>query len=237
MSEETMGNQQETIKKRSGGAFLKFLLFTIIVVAIIAVGYFALKQGVVSGGAVAVINGQKIMRSVYDGRYAQLAASIALQGQSATTTEMQAVIKKQTLDNLVTETLLLQAAEKESIKINSEEVEAAFFQNKSQFPDEEAFVKALTDQGFTDNTFKEFLTKDNIIRQYLMAHIDVSLVTSTEKEIKALYEQAVESNPTIPPLDQVRVQVENQIIQQKQQQLISNFIQQLRASSTVETLI
>ncbi|OHA27023.1 MAG: hypothetical protein A3D52_01005 [Candidatus Taylorbacteria bacterium RIFCSPHIGHO2_02_FULL_44_36] len=236
MSEETMGNQRETTKKRSSLSFFKFFIFIVIVAAIVVAVYFAMKQGVGSG-AVAVVNGQKITRAVYDERYAQLATNIALQGQSATTTEMQTLIKNQTLDNLVTEILLLQEADKEGIKVNEQEVNTLFSQNKSQFPDEAEFEKALTAQGFTVGTFKKFLIKDNIIRQYLVAHIDTNTATTTETEIKTLYDQAAASNPTVPPLNQIRDQVKNQIIQQKQQRLIADFIQRLRASSTVETLI
>ncbi|HEY4496420.1 MAG TPA: SurA N-terminal domain-containing protein [Candidatus Paceibacterota bacterium] len=237
MSEEIMGNQQETTRKRSGLSFFKLVVFIVIVAAIIAVGYFLMKPGVISGKSVAVVNGQKIMRLVYDERYAQLAASITFQGQSATTTEAQAEIKNQTLDNLVTETLLLQAAEKEGIKADEKAVDTMFSQNKSQFPDETAFQKALTDQGQTENTFKEFLIRDNIIRQYLLAHIDLSSAIATKEEVTTLYNQAVLNDKNIPPLDQVRSQVENQIIQIKQQQLITDFIQQLKASSTIEILL
>lgn len=240
MSEETIVSQQETTKKRSGLSLFKLFVFIVIVVAVIAAVYFVLKQGanIIGGGeAVALVNDQKISRAAYDARYAQLVAIVTAQGQSATTTETQTAIKNQTLENLITETLLLQTADKEGIKAKAEEVDAVFTQNKSQFPDETAFEKALADQGYTNNTFKTFLTRDNIIRQYLTAHIDVSLAQATEKEIKTLYDQAAANDKTIPPLSEVRAQVENQIIQMKQQQLIANFVQQLKASSTIETLL
>lgn len=239
MSEETIGGQQETTKKRSGLSFFKLFVFIVIVAAVVTGGYFLIKQGgsVIGGEAVAIVNGEKILRSVYDERYAQLATSITTQGQSATTTEMQTTIKNQTLDNLVTEVLLLQAADKDGIKAKDEEVSALFTQNKSQFTDEVAFEKALTAQGYTDSTFKEFLTRTNIIQQYLAVHVDTSSAIATAEEVKTLYDQAVANDKTIPPLSEVRTQVENQIIQQKQQLLITSYIQQLRASSTVETLL
>ena len=240
MTEETTVNQQETPKKGSGLSFVKLSVFIVIVAAVIAAGDFVIKQGVgiVGGGeAVALVNNQKISRGIYDERYAQLAASITAQGQSATTTETQTAIKNQTLDNLITETLLLQAADKEGIKAKTEEVDAVFTQNKSQFADEAAFEKALTAQGFTTGTFKEFLTRDNIIRQYLTANIDTSSLTATTAEIKTLYDQAAANDETIPKLSEVSDQIKNQIIQLKQQQLIANFIQTLKASSTIETLL
>ncbi|MFA6273482.1 MAG: SurA N-terminal domain-containing protein [Candidatus Paceibacterota bacterium] len=240
MPEETTENQQGTTKKRSGLSFSKLLVFIVILAVIVAGIYLVIKQGinvVGSGGAVAIVNGEKISQSVYDNRYAQLAASITTQGQSATTTEMQTTIKNRVLDDLITETMLLQAADKAGIKANAEEVDTAFTQSKSQFTDETEFETVLTEQGYTDKTFKEFLTRDNIIRQYLTANIDTSSATATETEIKTLYDQAAANNETIPPLSEVKTQVENQIIQLKQQQLVTNFVQQLKASSTIETLL
>lgn len=235
MSEEaTVESQPETAKKRSGLSFTRLFVFLIIIVIIVAAGYFLAGDG---GEAVAVVNGQKIARSIYDGRYAQLAAVVASQGQSATSTEIADEIKKQTLDNLVTETLLLQEADKEGIKVNTEEVNTQFTQSKAQFADDAAFQKALTDQGYIEGTFREFLTRGNIIQQYLLAHVDMSSAAATEEEVKNLYNQASASGTNVPPLEQVRAQVESQIVQQKQQVLITNFVNQLKASSTIETLI
>lgn len=239
MSEETTGNQQETTSKRSGSSFFKILAFIVIVGVIAVGGYFLMKNGVgsIGGKAVAIVNGEKITRTVYDERYAQLAASITAQGQSATTTEAAAAIKNQTLDNLITETLILKAAEKENIKANEEAINTQLTQSKSQFADADTFAKELTAQGFTESTFRKFLTRNNIIQQYLAVHIDVSSATASQEEVTAFYNQAAANDANIPPLAEIRAQVENQIVQTKQQQLVAKFIEQLKASSVIETLI
>lgn len=220
----------------------KLIIIVLIIAAALVAGYFlTTSQGGLTSGAVtnvvALVNKQQISRAEYDGRYAQLASSIVAQGQSATSTEMQEKIKTQTLDNLITETLLLQTADKKGIKATEEQVNTAFTQNKAQFPDEAAFQKELVAQGLTETTFREFLTKNIAIRQYLTASVDLSSATTTKAEVKAFYDQAAAQNKNVPPLAQVRTQVENQIVQQKQQELVANFIKQLRASSTVEILL
>ena len=150
---------------------------------------------------------------------------------------MQATIKTQTLDNLINETLILQAAGKEGISASTTMINTQLAQTKSQFADTAAYEKALTVQGFTDSTFMDSLTRNNIIQQYLAAHINTSSATASPAEIKALYDQVVTTNKSVPPLDQVKTQVEQQIIQQKQQTLVNNYITQLRASSTIQTLL
>lgn len=226
----------EPTKKTS--SVLKVIVAIVVLAIIVVAGYVLTKKGgLIKSTAVAIVNGKEITRPEYDSRFAQLSAAVVAQGQSATSTEIQAKIQTQTLENLITETMLLQAAEKEGIKANEGQVTEAFAKNKAGLPDEAAFEKALTAQGLTQVTFKEFLTRDNIIRQYLTAHIDASTATTTPEEVKAFYNQVAANNKTVPPLAEVRTQVANQIVQQKQQQLIANFIQKLRASSTVETLL
>ena len=237
MSEETTESQQGATKRR-GSLFFKLFVFIVIAGVIAGAGYFLVKNGIGgSNQAVAMVNGEKITRTVYDERYARLAASITAQGQSATTTEAVAAIKNQTLDNLITETLILKAAEKENIKANEEAINTQLAQSKSQFADEDTFAKELTAQGFTKSTFRKFLTRNNIIQQYLAVHIDISSATASQEEVTALYNQAAAGNANIPPLAEIRTQVENQIVQTKQQQLVTKFIEQLKASSVIETLI
>ena len=234
MSEELVENQQGTTQKKSGSSFAR-IVGVIVVIAVIAVaGYFYMNQ---SSASVAVVNGEKITRAQYDERYIQLAAGITAQGQSATTTEMQDALKSQTIDNLVSETLLLQMASKEGIQADDAAVNNQFSQNKSQFSDNAAFEKILADQGYTDATFKAALTRTNIIQQYLAKHVDVSSVTASAAEVRALYDQAAVGSGSVPPLAEVQTQIENQIKQQKQQQLISDYIRQLRASNTIEILL
>lgn len=234
MTEEINENNESATTKRTGLSLPKLLTSIIIAIVIIVAGFLLIKQ---IGGGVAVVNGQRITRSEYDMRYKQLAASVVAQGGSATTTEMQSAIKQQAIDNLVSETLLLQAANKEGIKADEKTINDQLTQSVKQFPDDAAYKKALVDQGFTEATYKASLTRNNIIQQYLKVHVDVSSATATDSEVKALYDQVAATNKTIPPLDQVRTEVENQIVSQKQQVLVNNFIERLKASSTVEILL
>ncbi|HEY9584068.1 MAG TPA: SurA N-terminal domain-containing protein [Candidatus Paceibacterota bacterium] len=237
MGEETT-NQEGGAAKRGGLSFAKLIIFIVIVAAIIVVGYFVMNGGIGGqGAAVAMVNGSKITRSEYDVRYARLENTVTAQGQSATSTEIQLAIKEQVLNDLISETLVLQAAEKEGIKADSVAVDAAFTQSKAGFPDATAFEAELKKQGFTESTFKETIERNNIIQQYLKAHIDISSITASEAEVKDLYEQVSAGDDTVPPLSEVRAQVENQIISQKQQVLITNHINELKAAGTVETLI
>jgi len=244
MSEETTKNKQGTVKKNSRPSPSNNLIIGVIIAVIAAMGgyYYGTDQsdnGVKQSdrGVVATVNGQEITQAEYDERYTQIVAYIESQGQSATTPEAQEEIKNQAVDSLIVEAILLQSAKKDGVTANDEDVSALLAQNKSQFADDAAFQEALTAEGYTESTLMENITRDNIIQQYLEANVDVSSVTATDEEAQDLYNQSIIGSENVPPFEEVRDQIEAQVLQQKQQPLIADFIQQLRDSSTIETFI
>lgn len=235
MSEEQIENDKpEQAPNRSGWLKTRSVVIIVIVAVLVVAGYFIFSPNF---KAVAEVNGQVISRAAYNERYRELQAYLISNGQSATSTEAQAAIKQQAIDGLVNETLLLSLAKKEGIVAKDDEINSQITQAKAKFKDNAAFEDAIKVQGLTDSSFKDNVVKQNIIQQYLVAHLDFSSATSTDKEVTAFYQQASASGGNIPPLSQVRSQIEAQIVQQKQQQIISQYIQALRASSTVKILI
>jgi hypothetical protein len=233
MSEETPEVKETTEKKRSGISLFKVLAFLLIITAVGFGGYMLI--GKMGGEAVAVVNGQKILLSEYTERYNQLASSVTAQGLNATSTEMQTALKKQTLDNLVNEALVLQAAEKQGIKVKETEVDTRISDTKAQVG--EAYDSVLKAQGYTEESFRDFVEKGNIVQQYLGTQIDVSSAVASDEEIEALYNQAKLANKDLPSLSEVRAQVEAQIVQEKQQKLVADYIAKLKSESQVEILL
>ncbi len=224
---------ENTASAKRGGGFLKIVL-VIIVLALIGGGVYSLMG---SREAMAVVNGIKIPMSAYQERFDRLEATIIAQGGSATSTEVQTAMKNDTIKNLIDEELVLQAAGKEGIKANEDQINTQQAQSRSSFADEAKYQEALQKQGYTEKTFREFLTRMNIIQQYLIAHVSTSSANASESEIKSLYDQAKAVDKSIQPLSEVRPQVEQKIIAQKQQQLVNAEVEKLRTASQIEILI
>ena len=234
MADEMTENAPQESAGRSGSSFTKVVIF-LIVIAILAVGGYFLYQRMTP--AVAIVNGEKVSQSRYDEYYKQLESTLTSQGVSATSTQAVAYLKQQTIDNIVTETLLLQKASAEGVSVNADAVNTQIKSDQAQFKDTAAFDSALSDRGYTEATYRDALTRQNIIQQYLNKHLDLASATATVAEINALYKQAQAANKNIPPLAQVRDQAAAQIVQQKQQQMILTYVQALRASSTVDIIL
>ena len=231
MSEESTGVSTPNVKGK--GSFFRKLVWLIIIAAIIFGGYSVFQN---QAKAVAIVNGEKITQGQYQKKFSQIQKYLESQGQSATSTEMAGLIGKQAIQDLVNETLLLQKAREEKIEADVGVVDAQLKQTKSQFPDDAAYQKALGDQGYTEASFRETIRLQNIVQQYLTSNIDMSLATTTAAEIKQFYDQSTAGGGTVPPLEEVRTQIEAELLRQKQQNLISQYIAGLTASSTIEIL-
>ena len=236
MSEETTQTQPEMSSTPKSSSFRRVGIIVVIALIIIGGGYYFI-QNVLGGNAVAIVNGEKISQSQYNDHYLQTAAIFNSQGMATSTDAAKANIKTQTINDLIAQTLVLQAAAKESIKADSTTVNSSIDQVKKQFADEKTFQSELVKQGYTDASYKQTVTNQNIIQQYLGKHVNVSSATSSEADAQTLYKQALAANPKLPKLSDIRSQVDAEVVREKQQILITNFINSLKASSTIKVLM
>lgn len=184
-----------------------------------------------NGGAVAVVNGEEISRDKYERRISQ-----QTQGQQQPS-EVDQQVRDQVLSSLVAEELVLQEAQQAGVSPSEEEIDSQLSQARSQFPDDASFASALETQGFTEESFRSFVVDQLAIQSYLASEVDVDSITVTEQEIQSFYDQSFSGSEDAPALDDVRTQIESQISTQKQQQLVSEFIDSLRSEAEIEILI
>jgi len=81
------------------------------------------------------------------------------------------------------------------------------------------------------------IAADIVIQSYIEQTLDLNSITATEEEIEAEYELAASQNEGFPELSEVRDQIESSIVQEKQQQMITQHIQGLYSEAEVEVLI
>lgn len=172
----------------------------------------------------------------YQGRFQQAVAQS--QGQPVD----QAQLKTEVAENMVSTELLTQEADDRGLKATDKEVkqalEAAAEQNGMSSAAE--FLAALAEQGMT----KEQVV-DDLRRQVKINHLvddEAGTIKVTEKELKELYEQAVEqqeqsgqqSPGTEPPsYEEMKPQLEEQITSQKKNEVAQELVKSLRADADV----
>lgn len=189
-----------------------------------------------AGEAVAIVNGEEISRASFSALQAQ---AVSAQGVDLGTLDasVQTELETQIVDTLVAQALLRQAVAQADVTVTDAEVDAQVETIKGQFEDGEAYESALAQEGLTEATLREQIAVELATQSYLDDELNLSGVTATDEEIDMAYEQISAGGEDVPPLEEVRDQVELLVIQQKQQELVNNFVAELRSDADVEILI
>lgn len=214
---------------------------SVVAVALVALGgWYAFTSGNLGGqggpaavgaaGAVALVNGEEVSRSTFDAAKAQISAQ---QGSSATTTELE----KLALDSTIGRVLLLQAARQAGLSASTTAVEAEIQAAKEQLGGQEAYDKQLVTLGMTEEGLRTQIRENLAIQAYLEKALSLSALTATDAEIKTAYDQVVAGQSGAPALSEVKEQVRQLVIGQKQQQLITGEVEKLRAVADIKILI
>lgn len=238
MPENASGNSDNSAKRPP---LLWWIGSAVILAALIgALYYFYFSKGSLlpgniaesNAGAVALINGEKISKEAYEARFVKEEAALKASGVDASAVGDS--LKQQVLDNLIAEALLLQEARKKSITITDEEIEAIISENRTRFEAEASFQKALETEGLTLEKFRKLISDQLTIQKLLEASIDFSGMTASNEEIRAYYEQSIAGSEAYPQLEEVRGQIESFVVQNKQQELVAEFVRNLRNESDIE---
>lgn len=185
---------------------------------------------------VAEVNGEELKKDefvvAYTGQYQQAAS----QGQPVNEDEL----RTQVVENMVSTTLLTQAADQRGLTASEDEVEKALKAAAEQSGMELAeFLAALAQQGLTKEQVLSDLERQVKIDKLL--EDEAGPFRASKAELKKLYEQLVDqqeqsgqSPGTEPPsYEEVKPQLEQQVVQQKKNEAGQALIKQLRQDADV----
>lgn len=122
------------------------------------------------------------------------------------------------------------------VEVSEAEIDAQLDIIKSQFEDEVVYEQTLAAQGLTEAELRTQLAAELSVGPYLEQAIDTASITVTQEEIDEAYANAA-MQQDLPPLEQVRDQVEQLVLQEKQQPLIDQHIAMLQEVADIEKFI
>lgn len=139
---------------------------------------------------------------------------------------------KRALENLISEELILQEAEKRNVSITNEEVDREIG----------TIEKTIKNQG---QNLDDLLTLQGLTRQQLNDEVRVQLILKglvgktevTDKEVEEYIEKNKESIPADAKMDEIKSQVKTQLEQDKVNQKIQSFVEDLRKNAKIEYLL
>lgn len=153
-------------------------------------------------------------------------------GRLAVIAELEKQGGKNTLDSLITETIILQQAKKNNVKVTDKEVD-------KQIADIEKSLKS-TGQTLDAALIAQNLTKDGLKKQIKLQKMLEKLVGQevkvTEKEIDAYVKQNEQSIPKGSDMKEIRKQAGDQLKQQKMNEKIKAWIDDQHKKAKIEYL-
>lgn len=164
----------------------------------------------------------------------QLSQAALTQGVDPTTEPIKSDIKTQATEMLINTTLLQQAAETEGIEITDEQIAERIAELEADAGGAEILAERMREFDISDEMFRQDIETELTILALLETVFVTADVVVTEEEIVAVYERAGGGSEGAPSLDAVRVQIEAQIRQAKEQTVVDAYLDELRAAADIE---
>lgn len=190
-----------------------------------------------NGPVVATVNGEKIYQTDFNKSKALIEQSATLQGADIEDESVRSEIEKQALNTLIENTLILSAAKKAGITFTDEEVKGKYDELITQLGSEEELQKQMTNLGLTEDELQKTLRERIVADKYIESVTDISAIAVSDQEIDEFLKTVNTQQEGVPPMEELRSQVKEQILAQKQRELIINLLKKLREEAEIVTKI
>ncbi|WP_373895007.1 SurA N-terminal domain-containing protein [Virgibacillus sp. CBA3643] len=179
--------------------------------------------------SVADVNGTEIKGSEYNALYPQVKMSLQQGGQASGEQDQ---VKEHTVNMLIEQELINQAAEEQGVEVTDEEVQSEFDMMEEQAGDQLASV--LDQFHLTEEAFKRQLNDNLLTTKYMESEFDIEV---TDEEVEEHYNQLAEQNDEVGELEEVEEPIREQLTLTKSQEELQAKLEELKEQAEVETLV
>ena len=184
---------------------------------------------------VATINGTELTRAEFNRIRQQVMQTAQQQGLDLNDPNIVQQVNDQAMETLVNTELIRQAAVAAGITVTDQEVDARFAEVVDSVGGPEALAESLEQLGLTEESLRSDVEQELIVQGYLEQSVDAEF-SASEEEVQAFYDQQGGAEQ-LPPLDEVRDQIEQQLVMLQEQEVIDGLLQELRAEAEIETMM
>ncbi len=188
---------------------------------------------------IATVNGEDIEKEVYVSYLQQQATQMMMQGIDLNSEEGRSyleMIEESTLQQLVNEKLIVQAANEANLEVTEEEIEQeiASILTEFQLESEEELQELIEQQGVTMDELRddvvEYVKRDKYIQQ------NINVTDITEEELQAAYDELltmVEDESEVPEFEDYREELESSLLKEQEQAQTAQLLEELREDGEV----
>ena len=188
----------------------------------------------------AKVNGTGITLADYEKNLVQLNNATTQQGQDTKNESVVKQIKTQAIDVLVNTELLRQEAKKNGTKVTNDDIDKRYQEIVTSIGGEEKLAAKMTELGITTESLRKDIEGEILIQGHLATAVDTSSIKITDEDIKGAYAQisgTAGAGVKVPPLEEIKTQLEAQLKTNKEQELVNAYITKLREGAKIEVLI
>lgn len=188
----------------------------------------------------AKVNGTGITLADYEKNLTQLNNAAVQQGADIKNESIAQEIKTQAIDVLVNTELLRQEARKGGAEVTEADIDKRYQEIVTSIGGEEQLATKMTELGITPESLRKDIEGEILIQGHLATAVDTSEIKITEEDLKAAYAQisgTAATGVTVPPLEEIKTQLETQLKTNKEQELVNTYITKLREAAEIEVLI
>ena len=191
---------------------------------------------------VAEVNGEKITKDdfvpLFETQYQQMQMQAQQSGQPVDEKDL----KKQTAENLVSTEVLTQEADKRKISVSDKDIDKALKESaQSGQMSEKDFLSAMKDQGMDEKKVRSELKNQLKIEgliddEYGEFEVSGEEIGQAYEKAKAQQEQMAQQggqDQEVPPLDEMRPQLKEQVKSEKSNEATQKYAKKLRKQADV----
>ncbi len=195
--------------------------------------YFAAQE---AATVVAIVNGTEIINQDLNTSIQQFNQAAIAQGVDISNPSIKADIRQQSLDVLVNTTLLREEAGERGITVTEEAAAERLAVIETEIGGPDVLAERMEVLGL-DREKLESDIRDEILIQALLEQVFTEAeIAISEEEVQDMYDAAGGAEAGLPPLEEVRPQVEAQIKSSKEQEAIDAFLSELKVDAQIEIL-
>ena len=233
VSEEETSETVPSLEAGSDKGVWVWIIGAVIVAAVLIFIALYLTKLLPETSNVAVVNGVKITQEDFDIQFSRSEDYLNKMSGGSLTVDQ---IKKQVIDGMINQTLIITAAEEAGVDVSSEEIDIYIDNIKSKFDSEESFASELEKNDVSMEDLKETIKQQLIIEAYVVSIVGDEVITLTDEEVRAEYDQFVELSPDqqIPAFDMVKDDIAEELKSRKLQIAQTTIIDGLKEGAEIQ---
>lgn len=190
---------------------------------------------------VAEVNGEQIEKqafeTAYTGQFQQMAMQAQMAGQAPEIDQEQ--LKAQIVESMIGQELLIQEADKRDFNVSEDDINEVIdgLVEQNGMESQDALMAALEEQG-TDQ--EEVLAQvETQVRVNKLIEDESGEIQPSESELQEYYDQLVaqqeetDAEAEIPSFDEVKSNIEQQLVSQKQNEVVQTLVTTLRENADI----